>query len=250
MWFNGVAEATAHDFIVSSVGSDRPILLARLESLMIASNLSLIRCWMPEITADPRLASPHPPAAQPAEEDVGAWETDCIRRTQGGHPNAFNPLVAHYAPRIRAYLYRMLRKREEAEDLTQETFIKAFRALHRFDAERPFKSWLYTIATNTGLNALRGQKRKGAQVALDPDLHKTRPERIRSDDGGDSAEKLERAMAALSPRAVQLITLHYHEGFSLIEAGRVLGMSEGAAKAALCRARQALRTRMLNEARE
>jgi RNA polymerase sigma-70 factor (ECF subfamily) len=54
-------------------------------------------------------------------------------------------------------------------------------------------------------------------------------------------------MAALSPRAAQLITLHYHEGFSLVEAGKVLGISEGAAKAALCRARHELRTRMLNE---
>lgn len=178
------------------------------------------------------------------EAQCEAWEAECIRRTQGGHPDAFNPLVARYAPRIRAYLYRMLRSREEAEDLTQETFIKAFRALHRFDAERPFKSWLYTIATNTGLNALRGQKRKGTQVALDPELTVNRPA------GGiaaDYSERLELAMSALSPRAAQLITLHYHEGFTLLEAGRVLGMSEGAAKAALCRARQELRTRMLNE---
>ena len=215
---------------------------------MIASTLSRIRHWTPEIAADPRRVSPHEPTVPNSDADDVAWEAECIRKTQGGCPDAFNPLVARYAPRIRAYLHRMLRNREEAEDLTQETFIKAFRAIHRFDAERPFKSWLYTIATNTGLNALRGQKRRGTQVALDPDLPATAGTRDRS--GGESQEKLESAMAALSPRAAQLITLHYHEGFSLLEAGQVLGMSEGAAKAALCRARQELRTTMLNEVRE
>ncbi len=202
------------------------------------------------VADEPHKESPEVPDAITAGACVEVWEMDCIRKTQGGYPDAFNPLVAHYAPRIRAYLYRMLRNREEAEDLTQETFIKAFRALNRFDAERPFKSWLYTIATNTGLNALRGQKRRGTQVALDPELPATRPAKNRSGGGGESGEKLELAMAALSPRAAQLITLHYHEGFSLIEAGKVLGISEGAAKAALCRARQELRTRILNEVHE
>lgn len=215
---------------------------------MIASSPSRICHWTTESAAEPRRVSPHGSTMPVSDTDDVTWEAECIRRTQGGHPDAFNPLVARYAPRIRAYLYRMLRNREEAEDLTQETFIKAFRALHRFDAERPFKSWLYTIATNTGLNALRGQKRRGTQIALDPEM----PARFggSNEQSAGSGEKLELAMAALSPRASQLITLHYHEGFSLLEAGRVLGMSEGAAKAALCRARQELRTRMLNEVAE
>ena len=205
---------------------------------MIASTPSLIRCWMPEIAADPRLVSPYAPTAV---EDLSTWEAECIRKTQGGHPEAFNPIVAHYAPRIRAYLYRMLRNREEAEDLTQETFLKAYRGLGRFDPERPFKAWLYTIATYTGLNAIRGQQRKGLHVALDPELAAVPTATGITPDAG---ERLELALATLTPRSLQLITLHYHEGFSLQEAGAVLGMSEGAVKAALCRARQELRTKM------
>lgn len=208
---------------------------------MLASTLSLIRCWMPEIAAGPRHVSPSVSAAMTAVEDGGAWELECIRQTLGGHPEAFNPIVAHYAPRIRAYLYRMLRNREEAEDLTQETFLKVFRGLNRFDPERPFKAWLYTIATNTGLNAIRGQQRKGVQVALDSELvgHYSA-----ASANSPAGEQLEVALATLTPRALQLITLHYHEGFSLLEAGAMLGMSEGAAKAALCRARQELRKKM------
>jgi RNA polymerase sigma-70 factor (ECF subfamily) len=135
----------------------------------------------------------------------------------------------------------MLRNREEAEDLTQETFLRAFRGLDRFDSERPFKAWLYTIATNTGLNSIRDQQRKGVRVALDPALEKRDST---SPPDTTAGEHLEVAMATLSPRALQLITLHYHEGFSLQEAGAVLGMNEGAAKAALCRARQELRKKL------
>ena len=187
------------------------------------------------------------PEVIPTGDCAEAWEVACVRRTQGGDSEAFNPLVTHYAPRIRAYLQRMLRNREEAEDLTQETFLKAFRALERFDADRPFKRWLYTIATNTGLNALRGQKNRGTQVELDPEFPASHHGSDGVGGGSASGEQLDRALTTLQPRALQLIRLHYHEGFSLQEAGAVLGMSEGAAKAALCRARQELRKRITNE---
>lgn len=209
--------------------------------------LPLIHSWIPEHVAEPRWATPRTTEIPLESEGVEAWEVECVRRTVGGEPDAFNPLVAHYAPRIRAYLQRMLRNREEAEDLTQETFLKAFRALERFDADRPFKRWLYTIATNTGLNAIRGQKGRGTRVELDPDLPVFQSGRDGQSGGVAAEERLERALAFLSPRAVQLIRLHYHEGFSLHEAGSILGMSEGAAKAALCRARQELRKRMTSE---
>ena len=185
------------------------------------------------------------PESSAADDD--GWEADCIRETQQGRPEAFNPLVSRYAPRIRAYLYRMVRNREEAEDLTQETFIKAFKNLSRFNAERPFRSWLYTIATNTGLNALRSRKRRGTSVELDaervpsPESVKERP---RSHEMGRE-EALERALGQLSDRAARLVALHYQEGFSLAEAGTMMGLSENAAKVAVCRARKQLRKIML-----
>lgn len=186
-------------------------------------------------------------AADPGSFETGgeAWEVECVRQVQGGCPEHFDPLVRHYAPRIRAYVQRMVRDREEAEDLTQETFLKAYRALPRFDAERAFKPWIFAIATNTALNAIRSRKRRGEQLELDPVRHA--PLTDEASNSGDRAERLERAMADLAPRAAQLITLHYHEGLSLREAGAILGMSEGAAKAALCRARQALRERMKHD---
>lgn len=172
------------------------------------------------------------------------WEREAIEAVQRGCPDAFNPLVTYYAPRIRAYLHRMVGNREEADDLTQETFIRAYRALDRFQAHRPFKRWLYTIATNAGLNALRARKNRGTAVALDPEqmeAHEPRPMAP-----ADRAEALEAAMLELPPRAARLVELHYREGFTLAEAGAMLDMSESAAKVALCRARKTLRTAMQN----
>lgn len=199
-----------------------------------------IQCWFPA----PSRVSPLEDGESSASGAEMAGEGDCIRETQNGRPEAFNLLVAHYAPRIRAYLHRMVRNHEEAEDLTQETFLKAFQALPRFQADRPFKRWLYTIATNTGLNALRTRRRKGIQVELDPETLAARAPATPAVENS-RGDQLEAAVAALPARAVQLITLHYHEGFTLREAGEVLGMSESAAKVALCRARQQLRRRLL-----
>lgn len=197
-----------------------------------------VRCWFPAVLAarlDP------PPGDDPAA--IAAWETACVREVRRGRPEAFNPLVAYYAPRIRAYLHRMVRHRQEAEDLTQETFLKAYRSLGRFDAGRSFRRWLYTIATNTGLNALRSRQRRGVAVELDPDALPQHGSVAPSAE----KERLEAALAGLAPRARQLVTLHYHEGFTLAEAGAVLGIGEGAAKVALCRARRQLREMMLQE---
>jgi RNA polymerase sigma factor (sigma-70 family) len=209
---------------------------ADLPPSTIVSWIAGIALHSPTDTVDSDSAGPVP------------WEMSCIRRTQNGDPEAFNPIVAHYAPRIRAYLNRMVRNREEAEDLTQETFLKAFRALPRFQADRSFKRWIYTIATNTGLNALRSRNRRGMPVEVDTDQIAAREApggvtQHRQQPGRD--EHLELALAALAPRDRQLVTLHYHEGFTLHEAGAVLGMSESAAKVALCRARRQLREKLL-----
>lgn len=202
-----------------------------------------IQAWFPK----PALVAPlDPDALRASAGEPVPWEAQCIRETQNGYPQSFNPLVAHYAPRIRAYLYRMVRNREEAEDLTQETFLKAFNALPNFQAERPFKRWLFTIATNTGLNAIRARKRRGHQVALEPETFAVdAPQPTALHHVPERGDGLEAALATLAPRSQQLITLHYHEGFTLQEAGDMLGISEGAAKVTLCRARQQLRKRLL-----
>jgi len=180
----------------------------------------------------------------PSADDAGAWERACVDRARQGDPAAFGRLVEHYASRIYVHLYRMTNNREEAEDLAQETFLRAFRYLDRYDASRMFRTWLYTIATNTGLNALRSRRRRGEAVPLDESI--TLP-RTSADEAWETLERDERrgavakAIEALTPRSAMLVDLHYREGMTLREAGEIVGMSEGAAKVALLRARRALR---------
>ncbi len=179
-----------------------------------------------------------------------------VSEVQAGNTAAFGELADRYAGRIYGLLYRMVDNREEAEDLAQETFLRAYRYLPRFDTQRPFRSWLYVIATNTALNALRSRRRRGAPVPLE-DAEVTQPLALarwqRQQDGRDHAvrgelrEQVEAMLRRLPARSAMLVQLHYHEGMSIREAGAVVGMKESAAKVALCRARAKLREWMVEE---
>jgi RNA polymerase sigma-70 factor (ECF subfamily) len=173
-------------------------------------------------------------------------EREAIARARAGDTDAFGELVERYTPRIYTHLIRLTRNREEAEDLTQETFIKAFRFLASFDTTRSFRNWLYRIASNTGLNALRARRRRGQSVSLDASPL--------ADDGAtkdiarmDLRDRLSGAVSELAPQAAMLVHLHYHEGMTIREAGDIVGLSEGAAKVALHRARKRLRKLLIED---
>jgi RNA polymerase sigma-70 factor (ECF subfamily) len=177
------------------------------------------------------------------------WELRCVEAALAGNPAAFTPIVTHYSARVYTHVYRIVRSREEAEDLTQDTFLRAHRYLARFDASRPFRNWLYTIATNLALNTLRTRKRRGIAVSIEA-----------NEDGAawdepvseveDAAHRAERSelrdrLAAvierLPARTASLVHLHYLEGMPIRDAGEIHGMNESAAKVAIYRARKQLR---------
>jgi len=190
----------------------------------------------------------HDKGLDPSEDT--RWERECIGRAQSGDRDAFGALAERYANRIYAHLYRLVRNQQEAEDLAQEALIRAYRHLDGFDNTRPFRSWLYTIATNLGLNALRSRRRRGPGISLDRQDKNCLPvsERIASGQDvcheaqrGELREQLAEAISELPERAALLVQMHYSEGMSIREAANVLGISEGAGKVALCRARKQLR---------
>ena len=179
-----------------------------------------------------------------------------IARARAGDPEAFAYLVDEYSGRIYTHLYRLVRNREEAEDLTQDAFLRAFQNLSRFDGSRPFRNWLYTVATNVGLNALRSRRRRGWPVRLDAETEGY-PLRgrlaARDEDGrqraerGELRERLAVALKRLPARSALLMHLHYYEGMSIREAAEIAGLREGAAKVALHRARKSLREWLLED---
>jgi RNA polymerase sigma-70 factor (ECF subfamily) len=168
---------------------------------------------------------------------------------------AFDAIVETYSARIHTLLLRLLRDREEAEDLAQEAFVRAYRGLASYDRTRSLRNWLYAIATNVGLNGLRTRYRRLPSMStleLDPDLPRTDMVDPRQDVRRDAmnAELRERLAAVLDrlpPRSAALVHLHYREGLSIAEAADMLGMTEGAAKVALHRARKNLREWLIED---
>lgn len=192
----------------------------------------------------------------PPSVEAPGPERDWILRAQRGDSEAFGQLVERYGGRVYALLYRLVRCREEAEDLAQETFVRAFRSLGRFDPSRPFQNWLYTISARVGLNAIRSRQRKGVIVPL-AGADDTCGAREATVAGGRDArcsamrgelrERLDAAVSQLSARPGLLVQLHYTEGLPIREAAVIVGMTEGAAKVALCRARGKLRRLLVEE---
>ncbi len=178
-------------------------------------------------------------------EHVG--EAAAIARTLAGDAEAFGELVDRYSSRIYAHLYRLVRSREEAEDLTQEAFLRAYRYLERLDTSRSFRNWLYKIATNLGLNALRSRQRRGFPVPLEEGVAAVQERGQPQVERKELSQRIDAVVARLPVQAQMLIQLHYHEGMTIREAAEIVGMREGAAKVALCRARKRLRVWLVGD---
>ncbi len=158
------------------------------------------------------------------DEDVGI-----IRRHLAGDEDAQEELVMKYQKQIYAFLYRMTRDVEEAKDLTQDTFIKAIQGLRRFRMESSFKTWLYRIALNTGLNHLRRNSRR--ETELEESTAAGQPEALSEIIEREKRDHIRRSLHELPERQRLTIILRAYEGLSCSETADVLGCSEGAVKA-------------------
>lgn len=176
--------------------------------------------------------------------DAPNWERACVVQIERGNPEAFDHLVHHYSARIYAHLFRMIRSREEAEDLTQETFVLAYRKLDSYDRARPFRNWIYAIATNVAKNALRTRSRRipSAREDQNEEAFSANDQSTNLHEARELKAQLAAAVDHLPEPLPMLIHLHYREGFTIREAAQILQMTEGAAKVALHRARKTLRT--------
>jgi RNA polymerase sigma-70 factor (ECF subfamily) len=180
-------------------------------------------------------------------------DEDCVRRFQAGDKSAFDGIVHRYGAAIYRHIHRLVLNRHDAEDLTQEAFLRAYRYFDRLDSACSLRSWLYTIATRVGLNALRSQRRRGRGKTFSYDAYVDRageleePAARNAHTRTELKDQLHAALAALPPRSALLIQLHHTEGFAIREAAAIVGMSPAAAKVALCRARKELRERLCEE---
>jgi RNA polymerase sigma-70 factor (ECF subfamily) len=170
-----------------------------------------------------------------------------------GSEDAFRELVERFEGPVFGLLVRIVRRSELAEELAQETFVKAWRALERFDPARKFSSWLFKIAHNTALDALR---RRGEEpLSLDAPVEPggAAPE-LPADPAAesplgralarDAGRALERAIGELRPAYREVLLLRFAQELSYEEIAEVTGAPLGTVKVHIFRARQELARRL------
>lgn len=158
-------------------------------------------------------------------------------------------LVEPHSRGVFRLAFRMTGNEQDAEDVVQESFMRAFRQLHKFDSRASFGTWLYRIAANYSLDLIRSRKRRQEQHApLDEEMPQAivslpavdpTPERLAF--SGELKELLKPALEALSPMERSAFVLRHYEGMCMEEIGRTLGVQAGAAKHSVFRAVQKLR---------
>ena len=170
-----------------------------------------------------------------------------VGQAQRGSQDAFAALVTRHQRYVYNLAYRLLRNREEAEDLTQEAFLSAWRGLHRFRGEARFTTWLYRIVTNLCYNRLPGLRRQMMQVDIDdadmPALE-TDCDPPKAAEVAERRAWLHRHIAALPTKYRLVVTLFYLQELSYQEIAQVLGVPLGTVKTHLFRAREQLKRRI------
>ena len=191
-------------------------------------------------------------------------DRDVVARAAQGHERAYRELIGRYERPVFSLIYRLVRDRELAEDLAQETFIKVLNAIDRYDASYKFSSWIFKIANNTAIDSLR--KKTLDTVSLDGSPHArsvaeaaegwTPTAVARDENPQEYVERLELgsaldgALAELRPEYRTAIVLWHMEDRPYEEIADIMDVPLGTVKTYIHRARKELRERLAQEAED
>ena len=176
-------------------------------------------------------------------------EAQIVRRVLEGDVNAFEDLVTEHEKGVYAIAQRMTGNAEDAADMTQETFIKAYNSLSSFRGDSKFSVWLYRIATNVCLDFLRSRSRKptvslsvedddGEETQMDIADESQSPEQLL--ERGLTRDAVRRGLKSLSPEYRQILLLREIQGLSYEEIAEALALEVGTVKSRIFRARKRL----------
>ncbi len=178
-----------------------------------------------------------------------------VLKSKKGELSAFGELVEKHQSLVINFCYRMLGNREDAEDIAQETFLRAFAALHRFQPRAKFSTWLLTIARNLTLNLLRNRRKRGQSVSSTRRFDEERQtvDLLPADEPGpgqallgkERAEWVHRALQELSDTHRNIILFRDFEGMAYEDIAKIMGCRRGTVKSRLFRAREQLREKLL-----
>jgi RNA polymerase sigma-70 factor (ECF subfamily) len=206
---------------------------------------------VPKVEA-PGVASP---AASAGRASGAADDRELVRRAQAEDKEAFEELVRRHQHRVFAVAGGILRRREDAEDIAQQVFVKAYFSLKRFDQRAAFSTWLYKITVNECWDLLRKKKVRPLVYESDLSEEQARQFGAREERGAtepDISEKLaarqrvERLLEGLDARDRMMLILKEVEGFSVEEIAQILDLNANTVKVRLFRARR----RIVSQARK
>lgn len=168
-------------------------------------------------------------------------ENECITRAQRGDVAAFSELVARYQDRIYRFLVRLTRSQDDALDLAQETFLRAYRGLPRWRPDALFKTWLFRIARNLAFDLLRRHKRvEFVALEEDADIADPAPGPDAALETAQRLRMLEAALLRLPVEHREILLLREIEEMSYEEIAVVLDLNPGTVKSRIARARATL----------
>ena len=186
--------------------------------------------WVVELPQDVRVK-----ASQQIED------LELTRRSQAGDADAFGELVTKYRAKIFTMVYGMVRNEHDAWDLAQETFLKAWQSIHRFEGRSSFYTWLYSIMVNLTIYSLRRKSRR-EEVELNDAIPSLLPGPGVSYQHTEIREQINAALAKLSPEHRAVIMLKELEDLQYHEIAEVLNLSKGTVMSRLFYARKKLRS--------
>lgn len=175
-------------------------------------------------------------------------ERKWIEQILAGDMQSFSCLIAKYEKMVYTLAFRLMGNKEEAEEVTQDSFVKVYNALGSFKFESKFSTWLYRIVYRTSLSALRQQK-------LFTDYDEAKPEELTQDEMDSAAALLERndrrevisrVMRLLPPDEAMLLTLYYLEECSVEDIRQITGLTASNIKVKLFRGRKHFYEKMLS----
>jgi RNA polymerase sigma-70 factor (ECF subfamily) len=226
-------------------------LLARIDSRKVASK----RQRIPQPTSESRpvgLSVAADSAANNAERALmttDATDTQLVERVQQGDRRAFDLLVVKYQHKVLKLVSRLISNPAEAEDVAQDAFIKAYRALKSFRGDSAFYTWLYRIAINTAKNALVSNGRRPVDFNLDlqdPEQYEVQA-RLKDSDTPEGMllteeirQTVQHAMQELPEDLRTAITLRELDGLSYEEIAEAMGCPVGTVRSRIFRAREAI----------
>lgn len=175
-----------------------------------------------------------------------------VSRAQSGDHSAFDTLMIKYRERIYGVVYNMTANRDDAADITQDAFIKAFSSIQRFQGKSSFFTWLYRIAVNTALSHIKKNRKRrffsfenlhedaGYETAVEVLSAKTKTDKNVL--LGELQEKLNEALQKLSPKHRTVVVLYEIDGLSHAEIADIVGCSQGTVRSRLHYAKQQLQS--------